>query len=105
VAVKGPAAGGHRQALLLHAPLHGDAVGDAVGVGQDQRWPRIAFSLQEGADGVFIAGPHRHAGHVCRAVGDRHQALVLLGGGLAAGVGVHLGVEHQRIEIAAGGST
>ena len=121
VAVEGPAAGGHRQALLLHAVGHGDAVGDAVGIGQDQRRARIALGLQEGADGVLIAGAHRHAGHVHRAVGDRHQAQVFLGGclaaggelghrpercglgGLAAGVGVHLGVEHQGVHIAAAG--
>ena len=75
------------------------------------------------APGVIVcgAGPHRHTRDIDGAVGHRHQAQVFFGsrltgggklghrspgsafGGLAAGVGIHLGVEHQGIDVAATG--
>ena len=118
VAIEKPAAGVHRQLLLGHPLGHVDAVGDAVAVGQDQRRPRIVLSLQEGPDRVLIAGAHRHRRDIDMAVGHRHQTEILLGGllaaagelgdgrqgcgfgALAAGVRVHLGVEHQNVHIA-----
>ena len=70
---------------------------------------------------VLIAEAHGHAGHIDVTVGDCHQAEVFLGetlalrgkashgaaggglGGLAAGVGIHFGVEDQQVDVAAGG--
>ena len=121
VAVEKPAARIHRRFLVLHSLGHVDAVGDAVGVGQDQGGPGIALGFQKRPHGVLIAGTHGHAGHIDGAVGHRHQAQVFLRGGLAgggefchgrpgrglrhlaAGVGVHLRIEHQGVDIPAAG--
>ena len=121
VAVEQPAAGIDRLPLMLHALGHVDAVGDAVGVGQDQRRAVIGLGFDERPQGVLIAGAHGHAGHVDVAIGHRDQSEVLLGAGLAiagelrhrspgrglrhlsAGVGVHLRIQHQDVDVVMGG--
>jgi GNAT superfamily N-acetyltransferase len=100
---------------------HVDAVGDAVAVGDDQRGPVVGLRLAERLQRLLGVGAHRHPGHVHVAVRDGLQGQVLLARllarrgelgdgadrrglrGLAAGVGVHLGVEHQHVDVAARG--
>ena len=121
MAVEQPAAAGDGLLLLMHALSHVDAVGNAMGVGQDQGGAGEGFRLQEHPQGVLVAGSHRHAGHIGAAVGHCHQAQIFFGGGfaaarklrhrtlgrgfghLAAGVGVHLGVEHQQVDVVVAG--
>src|SRR5690606_15550031 len=98
-----------------------DAVGDAVAVGDDQRRAVVRLRLEESPDGLPVIGAHGHRRHVDVAVlhGDGRQ--VLLGlllplggelgdgapgrrlGGLPARVGVHLGIQHEDVDVGAGG--
>ena len=121
VAVQRPVAGLHGVAHVGHRPGHVEAVGDAGGVGDDQRRARPGLGLQQGLDGLHVAGPDGHMGDVDVAVGHGQHAQVLLGGRLAAGgelghrpprgrlgrlaagVGVDLGVQHQQVDVLAGG--
>ena len=118
VAEQRPVAAGDREVLLAHAELHVDAVGDAVAIGEDQRGPRIGLRLAERQQGLLRIGAHRHLRHVDVAIGDRLQGQILARGplagggefgdgaerrrlrGLAAGVGIDLGVEHQHVHVA-----
>ena len=111
----------HRLLLLLQTHGHVDAVVDAVGVGDDQRRTVIGLGFLDGLDGLLRVGADGDTGDVDRAEGGEDQAHVLLGrvlaagselgngrtrGGfrhLAAGVGVHLGVHDQDVDVLAGG--
>ena len=113
-----PVPAGHGAGLLVEPTSHLDAVGDAVAVGDHQRWPVVGLRLAEGAQCLLGIRPHGHPRDVHVAVGDGLQGDVLLGGGLAcgsklgdrpqrrclgrltAGVGVDLGVEHQHVHVA-----
>ena len=121
VAVQGPVAGADGVAHVGHRPGHVEPVGDAGRVGDDQRRARPGLGLQQGLDGLHVAGPDGHLGHIDVAVGHGQHAQVLLGGllaaggelghrpprgrlgRLAAGVGVDLGVQHQQVHVLAGG--
>ena len=77
----------------------------------------IGFGLGDRLEQLRGIGAHGDLGHVHVAVGHRHHAqILLLGalacrgelgdragrgglGGLSAGVGVHLGVEHQDVDV------
>ena len=100
---------------------HVVAVGDAVAVGHDHRGAGEAVGLLHGVHGLHVLGRHGHPGHVGVAVGHgQHGQVLLLDrlaghgelgrrahgrglGGLAAGVGVDLGVEHQDVHVPAHG--
>ena len=119
--VERPDSGGHGELLLRHALRHIVAMGDAVAVGDDQRRPRVRLGLEKRLRGLRHLGPDGHACHVHVAVHVGQQPEILLadrlsrggelGGGaerrglrlLASGVGVHLGVEHQDVDVAAVG--
>ena len=121
VADQRPVPAGHRPVLLVHPLAHVDAVRDAVAVGDHQRRPVVGLRLAQRPQGLLRVGAHRHPRHVHVAVGDRLQRQVLLGHGLAgrgelgdraerrrlgrlpAGVGVHLGVEHQHVHVTPAG--
>ena len=121
VADQRPVSAGHGAVLLVEPVAHLDAVGDAVAIGDHQRWPVVGLRLAERLQRLLGIGAHRDAGDVHAAVGDRLQGEVLLGhrlagggelgdgaerrrlGHLPAGVGVHLGVEHQHVHVAPAG--
>ena len=118
-----PVAALHRLLLLrlaqAHAALH--AVLDAGAVADDQRGAGIGLRLPDGPEGLSRVRAHGHLSDVHVAVAHGHQAQVLflgllaarreLGdgrrgrglGGLPAGVGVDLGVQHQDVDVLAGG--
>jgi hypothetical protein len=90
-----------------------------VAVGDDQRRPRVGLGLAEGEHGLLRVGAEGDAGDVDVAVGSSpagrgpsspplpaaaNLATAPIGVAfdcLAAGVGVHLGVEHQDVDVAA----
>ena len=94
---------------------------DAGGVGDDQRRPVKALGLPHGAQRLVKVRTQRHLRHVYAAVGHHHIGQVLLGALLAvgsklrhragggrlahlpAGVGVHLGIKDQHVDVGAGG--
>ena len=98
-----------------HASL--DAVLQAGAVADDDGGAGIGFRLTDGLEGLGLIVAHGHLGHVDVAVahGDGAQVLLLdllaaggeLGhrsggrglGGLSAGVGVHLGIHDQHIDV------
>ena len=98
--------------------VHLDAVVDAGRVGDDEGRAVIGFGLGQGLEHLGGIG-HGDLGDVDIAVGHGHHAeILLLGalaggrelgdcgvggglGGLSAGVGVHLGIEDQNIDILA----
>ena len=89
-----------------------------MAVGQDQRGPLIGLRLAKGLQGLLRIGAHGDLRHVDVAVGDRLQRQILArdalarGGelgdraerrrlrGLAAGVRIDLGVEHEDVDVA-----
>ena len=118
-AVGVPVAGLHRLLLLElgnpHAAL--DAVVDTGRVGDDQGRARIGLGLLDGLEGLVHVGTHGDLRDIDIAVahGDGAEILFLdclagrreLGngagrggfGGLAAGVGIDLGIEHHDVDI------
>ena len=107
--------------LLLgngHAAL--DAMVDARRIGDDDRRSVIGFSFGDGLEGLGLVGAHGDLGDIDIAVAHGHHAEVLLLdrlaaggklgdsagrgrlGGLAAGVGIDLGVEDQDVDVFAG---
>ena len=104
--------------LLIHPEAHVDAVRNALAVGDHQRRPVVGLRLAEGLQGLLWVGAHGDLRDVDVSVGDRLQREVLLRhrlacggelgdraqwrrlGHLAAGVRVHLGVEHQHVDVA-----
>ena len=93
---------------------------DAVGIGDDDRRALVGFGFLEGLDGLRRVGAEGDAGHVDVVVVHRHEGEILLGGGfaaggelgdraergglggLAAGVRVHLRIEHEDVHVGAG---
>ena len=108
---------------LHHGPVHPrlQPVVDAGGVGDDEGGAVVALGLPQGFEGLGGVGADGHLGHVDVAVGhgDLGQILFVGGfapggelghrtggggfGGLAAGVGIHLGVKDQDVEVLPGG--
>mmetsp|Transcript_115347 Transcript_115347/g.326833 ORF Transcript_115347/g.326833 Transcript_115347/m.326833 type:complete len:1234 (+) Transcript_115347:1948-5649(+) len=123
VAVEGPVAAAHRLNLLQHHGLVPVAVPPvhAGGVGHDDRRPPVGLRLLEGLDGLVHVRREAHRRHVGVLVHHRDLAEVLLDGPLAAGrhlhdralgrrlghlgpgVAVALGVEHEDVDVLAGG--
>ena len=117
--VQRPVAAPHRVLLVRHRLGHVDAVGDAGAVGDHQRRPGPGVGLQQRLDRLDVVGADRDLGDVDVAVGPGDGPEVLLGGvlagggelgdraagrrlrRLAAGVRVHLGVEHQDVHVPA----
>ncbi len=109
----------HLVLRAAHAPL--DMLLQAGAVADDDGRAVVLLRLPEGLEGLGLVRAHGHLGHVHIAVahGDLGEALLLhilagsgelrhlaeVGslGGLAAGVGVHLGVEHEHVHVLAGG--
>ena len=107
----------HRAVLLVQPFAHVVSVRDAVAIGNDQRRPVVGLGLAEGAQGLLGIGAERDARHVHVGVGDRLEGEVLRRDRLArggelrdrperrrlrhlpAGVGVHLGVHHQHVDV------
>ena len=116
--VERPDAGVDGQLLLRRAVRHVVAVGDAVAVGDDQRRAGIGLGFEKRLRRLRHLGAERDPRDVDVAVHVRQQAEILLsdrlaGGGelrgraerrrfrrLAAGVRVHLGVQHQDVDVA-----
>ena len=121
VAEERPVAGVDRELLLVEAAGEVVAVGDAVAVGDDQGGAVEGLGLAQGGEGLAVLRAEGDAGDVDVAVLQGHEGDVLfpgglaaggeLGhgahggglGGLAAGVGVDLGVEHEDLHVGAGG--
>ena len=121
VAVEEPAAGVHRQVLLAQVVAQVHAVGDAGQVGDDERGTVPGLGLHEGAQGMYVLGTGGDRGHVDVLVGHGDHAQVLLRGrlasggelghrapggrlgGLATGVGIDLGIQHQQVDVLARG--
>ena len=119
-AVQRPVAGLDGVLLVAHRLGHVDAVGDARRVGDHERRPGPGVGLEEGLGRLEVVGPDGDLGDVDVAVGAGDGAEILLaarlaGGGelghgapgrrlrrLAAGVRVHLGVEHEDVDVAPG---
>ena len=117
--VQGPVAGPDGILLVRHRLGHVDAVGDAGRVGDHQRGAGIGVGLEQRLGRLQVVGPHGDLGDVHVAVGAGHRTEVLLGRllagggelghraplgglrGLAAGVRVDLGVEHEDVDVAA----
>src|SRR5215471_638658 len=115
-----PIPGEHSGFLLVHAEDHVITVCNAVAISNDQRWAVVCFGFEEGFNGVRVAAAHGHAGNINVAVADRLHCEVFLDralathgelrhrtawsglGHLSAGVGVHLGVKHEHIDVSAG---
>ena len=109
----------HLALAVGHAAL--DGVHLAGSVADNQGGTVILLGLADGGEGLVGVGAHGHLGHVDVAVlhGDLRQALLghrfarggKLGhladvgglGGLAAGVGVDLGVKDEDVDVFAGG--
>ena len=113
-----PIAAGDGSVLLLHAVAQIEAVGDAVAVGEDEGRSVIGLGVAQRLDRLLRAAAQRDLRHVDVAIGDglKRQILArraLAGGGelgrgaerrrlrgLAAGVGIDLGIEHQDVDVA-----
>src|SRR5699024_206570 len=107
--------------LLAVGPAALDGVHLAGSIADDEGGTMIGLSLGDGLDGLSGVGAHSHLSHVHIAVlhGDLGEALLLhlltgsgklshladVGslGSLSAGVGVHLGVEDEDVDILTGG--
>src|SRR5690349_5124817 len=116
-----PVAGIDGGLLLIDAEAQVVAVGDAVAVGDDEARAIVGFGFEEGFDAVHVAGAHGDLGDVDAAIADGHHGEVFFAGrftaggelgdgaarcglgGLAAGVGVDFGVEHEDVDVAAAG--
>src|ERR1019366_2363958 len=116
-----PLAGVYRRFLVLHAGGHVDAMGDAMGVGNDEAGAVVGFGFEEGLEGVLVFGAHGDAGDIDVAVAHGHHAEIFFASGFAAGgelgdcgarrglgllpagVGVDLGVEHEQVDVFAAG--
>ena len=121
VAPQRPVPGVDRALLLIHPLGHVDPVGDAVAVRDHERRPVPRVRLCERLHGLDVVRPERDLGDVDVPVGGGDLAEVLLARllaarrvlrdgaarrglrGLAAGVRVDLGVEHQHVDVLAGG--
>ena len=107
--------------LLVQSVAHLETVGDAMAVGDHQRRSGVGLRFSEGLQRLLPVGAHCHLGDIDIPVRDRLQRKVLarhrlsasgeLGdrpqrGGLRhlpTGVRVHLGVEHQHVDVASAG--
>ena len=121
VAIEQPLARLDRDLLVAHGGRHVDAVRDAVRVGNDDARSVVGFRFEERLERVLVFRAHGDAGDVNIAVAHGHQPEIFLrarlaaGGelrdcsagrglrGLAAGIGVNLGIEHEQVHIAAAG--
>ena len=119
-AVERPVARPHGVLHVGHRLRHVDAVGDAGRIGDDEARPGPRLGLDQRLRGLGVVGADRDLGDVDVAVGAGDRAQVLLadalarcrelrdraaGGGLrrlAAGVRVHLGVEHEDVDVPSG---
>jgi hypothetical protein len=117
VAEQRPVPALYRQFLLALVVEHVVAVGDARAVGDDQRWTGIGLGLVEYAQGLHILGAVGDGRHIDMAVVAGEPGEILLRGGLAAGgelghrterrglrglaagVGIDLGIEHQDVDV------
>ena len=97
------------------------AVGDATGVGDDDRRAVVRLGLQKGLRHVSVVAAHRHPRHIDGAVADGAHGQILLSvalaasgklghraarrgfGHLPAGIRVDLSVQHQHIHVLARG--
>ena len=120
-AVEGPVAAGHRRLLVRHRLLHVDAVRDAGRVGEHERRAGPGSRLEQSADCLGLVGAQGDLSDVHVAVRLGQQTEVLLLGRLsvagelrrrtarrclrrlATGVRVDLRVEHEDVDVAAGG--
>ena len=111
----------HRGLLVRGTRLGGEALLDAVRVGDDERGTVVVLGLVEGLDRGGRIGAHRDVRDVDVLVLHLHEAQVLLGlhlagrrelgdgagggglGSLAAGVGIHFRVHHQDLDVLARG--
>ena len=123
VTVQQPLAGLDGELLLFgaHTGVEVDAVRNAMAVGDNQGRSGIGLSLDERLERVFVFVTHGDAGNVNVAIGHRDETKILLAhrlaaggelrhraarGGfraLAAGVGIHFGVEHENVHVPAAG--
>ncbi|CAN4028293.1 Acyltransferase family protein, partial [Dysosmobacter welbionis] len=119
IPVQMPVAALHRLLHLLLRAAHArlDTVLQAGAVSDDDGRAGIGLCLPDGLQGLGLVVAHGHLGHVDVAVahGDGAQVLFLdllaaggeLGhrrsgrrlGGLSAGVGVHLRIHHQHVDV------
>ncbi|CAN3961830.1 Transcriptional regulator, partial [Dysosmobacter welbionis] len=119
IPVQVPVAALHRLLHLVLGTAHAgfDMLLQAGAVADDDGGAGIGLRLPQGLQGLGLVITHGHLGHIHIAVGHQDGAQVLLGhllaaggelghgggggglGGLAAGVGVHLGVQHQQVHI------
>jgi hypothetical protein len=106
---------------LLHPEPHVSPMGDALRIGEDERRTVIRLGFAERDDRLLVVRAHRDLGDVDVAVGDRHHREVLARHlssrgrelcrgaerrrfrGLPASIGVHLGVEHENVDVVPGG--
>ena len=118
-AVQRPVARPHGVLHVGHRQRHVHAVGDAGRVGDDEARSGPRLGLDQRLCGLSVVGADRDLGDVDVAVrpGDRSEVLLpaalARGGelgdgatrcrlrGLAARVGVHLGVEHEDVDVPA----
>mmetsp|Transcript_37349 Transcript_37349/g.76623 ORF Transcript_37349/g.76623 Transcript_37349/m.76623 type:complete len:1132 (-) Transcript_37349:692-4087(-) len=121
VAVQRPVARLHGLAAVVDALGHGEALRDARRVADHERGSGERLSLEERAHGLLVVHVDADRRHVHVLVCHGVLPEVLLGrelaglgelgeraaggglGGLAAGVGVHLRVEHQDVHVLLGG--
>ena len=121
VAEERPVAGINRELLLVETLAEVVAVGDAVGIGDDEGGAGIGLGFAEGLHGLAVFRTEGDLGDVDVAVlgGDEGEVFLRgafaaggeLGdgtdgggfGGLPAGVGVYLGVEDQDLDVGTGG--
>mmetsp|Transcript_81195 Transcript_81195/g.238581 ORF Transcript_81195/g.238581 Transcript_81195/m.238581 type:complete len:233 (-) Transcript_81195:235-933(-) len=102
---------------MLDRLSHREALADARCVGQNQAWPRVCLCLQECSNCLLRVDVNADGCHVHILVSHCHAAQVLLGcllsrlckfrhcsgrSGLrclTTGVAVHLGVQHQDLDV------
>ncbi len=122
VSVERPVAGLDGELDLLVGGSHGgnDVLHQAGGVAEDDGGTGVGLGLGEGAEGLAHIGVEGDGGDVDVLVGHGHHAHLLLVGSLtsggeldlggergglgllATGVGVHLGIEDDDVDILAG---
>ena len=108
----------HFLLAVHHAAL--DGVHLARGIANDQRRAVVSFGFLDGLQGLGLVGAHGDLCHIDIAVahGDLRKALLLdflagygklcnladVGslGSLAAGVGIHFGIEHEDVDVLVG---
>ena len=114
-----PVAGGYCLLLFRLGDTHAalDTMVDARSVSDNDRRTIVAFRLGKGLNALIVVSAHSHLGNVYIAIAHSDAGQILfLGsltgsselsdgtnrsslGGLSAGVGVNLGVEHQNVHV------